>query len=219
VDWEGHAEREEARYADALARLPEEPDQRQKQLVRAAMAAGAVGLVRLMQAREVEAAGWFTRSAERYRESWQDAPPESWGRLVGAIKSRLLAGDPDSTALDARWALEQRRADSASPICRYAEALALLALGEDEEAALLARALGAEEPDAFPAAVAAALGALAVSDAEGYRTAAASVLASFETREAYLEDIPVADTVLMLEALAEARGLAARLASPLLPAA
>ena len=61
MNWEGHAEREESRYADALERMPTDPDPRQKQLVRAAMAAGGAGLVRLMQGREAEAAGWFAR--------------------------------------------------------------------------------------------------------------------------------------------------------------
>jgi len=45
------------------------------------------------------------------------------------------------------------------------------------------------------------------------------VLESFENREEYLEDIPVADTVLALQALAARRGLAAELSSPLLPEA
>jgi hypothetical protein len=43
------------------------------------------------------------------------------------------------------------------------------------------------------------------------------VLESFETREEYLEDIPVADTVLVLQALAARRGIAAELSSSLLP--
>ena len=217
MDWEGHAEREEARYADAVARLPEEPHRRQKQLVRAAMAAGGAGLARLMQGRKAEAAGWFTRSAERYRESWTHAPPESWGRLVGALKSRLLAGDPAAAVEDARWALEQRRANSPSPICRYASTLAFLVLGEDGDAAPLAHALVEEGPEAFPPAVASALAALAASDAEAYREAVSGVLESFETREAYLEDVTVADTVIVLQALAAERGLAPQLASPLLP--
>ncbi len=46
-----------------------------------------------------------------------------------------------------------------------------------------------------------------------------SVLGSFEKRDEYLEDIPVADTVIVLQALAERRGLAAELSSPLLPSA
>jgi hypothetical protein len=44
------------------------------------------------------------------------------------------------------------------------------------------------------------------------------VLRSFETRTEFLEDVPLADTVLVLQALAEPRGLAAKLpASPRLP--
>src|SRR4051794_5376743 len=78
VTWEEDATREEGRYADAVGRLPEDPARRQKQLVRAAMTAGGAGLARLMQGRDEEATAWFLRSAERYRESWADAPPESW---------------------------------------------------------------------------------------------------------------------------------------------
>ena len=44
-----------------------------------------------------------------------------------------------------------------------------------------------------------------------------AVLESFETREEYLEDMPVADTVLVLQALAARRGMAAELESELLP--
>jgi hypothetical protein len=43
------------------------------------------------------------------------------------------------------------------------------------------------------------------------------VLRSFETREAYLEDVAVADTVIVLQRLAGRRRLAAELGSPLLP--
>ena len=44
-----------------------------------------------------------------------------------------------------------------------------------------------------------------------------SVLESFETREEYLEDIPVADTVIVLQTLAAQRDMAADLESALLP--
>lgn len=217
MDWEAHAEREETRYADGLSRLPPAGDERQKQLVRVAMAATGAGLVRLMQGRRVEGAGWLVRSAERFRESFPDAPPESWGRLLGAVKARVLAGDWDGAEADARWALEQSPTRSESAIGRYAAALALLVLGSDAEAAALAAGLREEPEGAFPPAVAAALRALAVGDAAAYREAAAHVLASFEERDAYLEDVPVADTVAVLEALAARRGLAAGLRSPLLP--
>lgn len=217
MDWEELAEREEGRYADGLARLPSEPDGRQKQLVRVAMAATGAGLVRLMQGRRAEAAGWFARSAGRFRESFADAPLGSWGRLIGAVKARVLAGDWDGAAADALWALEQGPAGADSPIGRYAATLALLVLERDEEAERLARSLQADPAEAFPAPVADALVALAGAETAAYREAAGRVLESFEGREEYLEDVPVADTVIVLEALAERRGLAAGVSSPLLP--
>ena len=215
MDWEAHAEREEGRYSEGLTRLPEDRDGRQKQLVRVAMAAGGAGLARLMQGRSAEAAGWLARSAERYRESWDGAPDGSWGRLIGAVKSRILAGDWEGAIQDAGWALEQGPQDSDSPIGAYAAVLASLTLAEDEQAAALASALRHE---GFPEAVRDALVSLSAHDRDAYANAVARVLESFETREDYLEDIPVADTVLMLEALAARRGLAAGLKSPLLPA-
>jgi len=216
VNWETHAEREEARYRDGSSRLPDDADARQRQLLRMAMAAGGAGLARLMQGRDVEARGWFVRSAERYGESYADAPPGSWGRLIGALKARILAGDWEAAGRDAEWVLDERPADSESPIGRYAAALAAHVLGDDDEARRLAASLGAG-PGAFPPAVAAALAALAEHDAAAYADAVVLVLRSFEERDAYLEDVPVADTVLVLEALAERRGVAARLPSPLLP--
>lgn len=217
MEWEQHAEREEARYQDGWQRLPEEPEPRQKQLVRIAMAAGGAGLARLMQGRLAEAAGWFTRSAERYRESYEHAPPESWGRLIGTVKARVLAGDWGGAETDARWALDQRPGESGSPIGRYAGALSALVLADDERASELAADLTRESVEAFPRPVAEALAALANRDSDRYATALEEVLTSFETREEYLEDIPVADTVLVLEAIAEKRGMAARPRSALLP--
>ena len=217
MDWDAHAEREEGRYADGLDRLPDEADARQKQLVRMAMAATGTGLVRLMQGRRAEAAGWFARSAERFRESYADAPPGSWGRLIGAVKARVLAGDWGGADADAAWALEQGSADGESPIGLYAAALALLVLGRDEEAAATAAPLVDAAEDAFPRPVAESLAALAAGDGAAYQDAVARVLASFESRDEYLEGIPVADTVIVLQALAERRGMAAELRSPLLP--
>ena len=217
MDWDAHAEREEGRYADGLDRLPDEADARQKQLVRMAMAATGAGLVRLMQGRRAEAAGWFTRSAERFRESYADAPPGSWGRLIGAVKARVLAGDGEGAAADAAWALEQGPADAESPIGRYAAALALLVLGRDDDAAATSSALLDAAEEAFPRPVAESLAALVAGDGAAYEEAVARVLESFESRDEYLEDIPVADTVIVLQALAERRGIAAALRSPLLP--
>ena len=217
-DWAAHLEREEARYRDGEARLPDarDADTRQRQLTRLGNAAGGAGLALLMLGRADEANTWFHRAADRYRESFPDAPPGSWGRPIGAMKSLVLAGDWPAAEDAARWALEAGAPDADGPIGRYAAALALLVLGDDEEARVHANAVRTR--DDFPEAVGDTLAYLAAQDVVGYAEAVEEVLESFETREEYLEDLPVADTVLVLQALARRRGLAAELSSPLLPA-
>ena len=69
----------------------------------------------------------------------------------------------------------------------------------------------------FPAPVGDALAMIAAEDPLGYVEAVESVLESFEARDDYLEDLPVADTVMVLQALAARRGMAVELSSPLLP--
>ena len=216
--WAEHFERERGRYADGEARLSglREPDDRQRQLTRMGNAAGGAGLALLMDGRRDEAASWFARAAERYRESFAAAPPGSWGRPIGALKARLLAGDRAGAEDDARWALAAGARESASPIGRYAACLALLVVGEDDTAAR--EAAGLRGRDDFPDDVACMLAAIAAQEQEQYGSAAADVLRSFEIRHEYLEDLPVADTVLVLQELAAARGLGADLRSPLLPA-
>jgi len=76
--------------------------------------------------------GIVRESIEALKKGFADAPPGSWGRPIGAIKARVLAGDWDGAAADARWALEAGAAEADSPIGRYAAALALLVLGDDE---------------------------------------------------------------------------------------
>lgn len=214
TDWRQLAERAAARHEDGLARLPEDADERQRQLTRTGNAAWAAGLSLLMLGR-TEAREWLLRAAERYRESWPDAPPESWGRPIGAMKARLLAGDADGARTDAGWALAEGAASSESPIGRYAAAFARLVVGDDAEAAALAESLRGRED--FPGPVAGALHALGTGDRAGYESAIRELLADFERRDAFLEDVPVADTVLALQRLAAARGLEVELASPLLP--
>jgi hypothetical protein len=218
IDWDGIVRREERRYADAAARLSPAPAARQKQLVRMANAAAGAGLAELVRGRHAPARRWLGRAAERYRESWEGAPPASWGRPLGALKARLLAGDDAGAEADALWTLGLETRDAESAIGRYAAALAALVLGEDAEASRLARDLEGDRAG-FPAEVAAALRGLAEGDAALYARGLELTLRSFETRESYFEDVPVADTVLVLEALAERRGLAVRPESPLLPSA
>jgi len=169
-----------------------------------------------MQGRADEAGPWFDRAAGRYRESLADAPAGSWGRPIGALKARLLAGDWAGAEEEARWTLELGASEADSPIGRYAGCLALLVLARTDEARVLADTL--RTSDDFPAPVGDALAMIAAEDRAGYLEAVESVLESFETRAEYLEDIPVADTVVVLQRLAAQRDIAGELSSPLLPA-
>ena len=210
MDWQDKAERAIARYGSGETR---ELDQRQ--LTQLANAAWAAGLCLLMAGSRDESAAWLRRAAERYRESWdRGAPADSWGRPIGALKALILAGDDASAA--ARWALEAGAANANSPIGRYAGALAYLVLGDDVEA----RALGStlRDRDDFPQAIADAVVTVAAADRAGYLLAVEDVLESFEQRTDFLEDVPVADTVLVLQQLAAARDVQVDLPpSPRLP--
>jgi hypothetical protein len=213
--WDEIVEREIGRYHDGEARLPAEPDPRQRQLTRMGNAANGAGLALSMLGRDDEATKWFQHAAARWRESFGDAPPGSWGRPIGAIKALLLAGDRDGAEDAARWALEAGAGEGESSIGRYAATLAHLVLGQDEEARMIAATI--RERDDFPRDVADALATLAAGDRPGYILAVESVVESFEQRDEYLEDVAVADTVMVLQTLAAARKLDAELSSPLLP--
>ncbi len=217
MDWASGFERAAERYRDGESRrgTDDDPDQRQRQLTRLGNAAWAAGLCLLMQGRRDESAEWLRRAAERYRESRAGAPPGSWGRPIAGMKALLLAGEDASEP--ARCALDAGAAEAESPIGRYAAALALLVLGHDAEARPVAGSLRGRGD--FPQDVADTLAALAAGDAEGYAAAVEGVLRSFETRDEFLEDAAVADTALVLERLAQPRGLASGLrASERLPA-
>ena len=217
VDWDGHARREAQRYRDGEGRLPEpaDHDARQRQLARMGNAASGAGLALLMAGSTFEAGEWFAKAIARYKESYPPAPAGSWGRPIAILKARILSGDWTGADEDARWTLALRAADAESSIGRYAATLALLVLGRDDEARVLADGLRTGED--FPAPVGDALAFIAAQDPLGYVEAVEAVLESFETREEYLEDLPVADTVIVLQALAARREMAAELTSPLLP--
>jgi hypothetical protein len=217
TDWSGHVEREVARFQDGEARLPDpgDADARQKQLTRMGNAAGGAGLAFLMQGDRDQASHWLHRAAETYRASINGAPAGSWGRPIGAMKALVLAGDWPAAEDAATWALELGAEEAETSIGRYAAALALLILGRDHDAIVHVDAIRTR--DDFPKDVGESLAFIAAQDVVGYIYAIESVLESFETRDEYLEDIPVADTVLVLQALAERRALTAELSSPLLP--
>jgi hypothetical protein len=211
MTWSEQAERAKERYEGGAQR---ELDQRQ--LTQLANAAWAAGLCLLMDRRKDEARDWLRTAARRYRESWDaGAPPDSWGRPIGALKALLLAGDDARDA--AKWTLDVGARDAASPIGRYAGTLALLVLDDDVEARMLGSTLRHDTPE-FPTAVAEALVTIAAADRAGYMLAVEDVLESFEQRSDFLDDVRVADTVLVLQELAAKRDCDVELKpSPLLP--
>jgi hypothetical protein len=209
VSWAERARAAIARYEGGETRGLD-----QRQLTQLANSAWAAGLCLLMAGRTEEARDWLRRAAARYRESWDGAPPDSWGRPIAALKAKLLAGDDATDA--ARWALDAGAAEAPSPIGRYAAALALLVLRDD----VGARALGVSLRDRedFPIAVADAIVTVAAADRAGYLLAVEDVLESFERRSEFLEDVRVADTVLVFQLLAAQRDIAVDLPrSDLLP--
>jgi hypothetical protein len=208
MEWFERYERAAARYAAGESR-----DLDERQLVQLANAAWAAGLCLLMDGDKAGAREWLVRAAERYRESWDPVTSaESWGRPIAAMKALLIADNAcdnlslasfradnacDKLSQAAFWALDMGAVEAESPIGRYAGTLALLVLGRDDEAAAVAATL---EPP-FPADVSAALRALAARDDDAFAAAVADVRRSYENREGYLEDLPVPDTALALEAL------------------
>jgi hypothetical protein len=216
VDWEAKrawAEAEHERRLASVARADEREDFR---LAGIAGASWAAGLASLMLGRAEAARDRLSRAADEYDTSWRAAPPGSWGRPIAMIRCRLLAGDDERARADATAAVDAGVLDASGPIGGYCAALALLVLGRDDDAVAVAARIADEGLE--PAAVADALGAIARADGAAYAAARLAVLRSFEERDAFLEDVPVADTVLVLDALARARGLALPAqASALLP--
>lgn len=217
VDWGAKlawAEAEHEHRLDVVAGPDEREDLR---LAAVAGTSWAAGLAALMLGRSDDAREWLHCAADEYDTSWRAAPPGSWGRPIAMIRCRLMAADRDGARADATAALDAGVLGAPGPIGGYCAALALLALGRDLEAADVAARIADEGLE--PAAVADALGALARADGAAFAVARLAVLRSFEQRDAFLEDVRVADTVLVLDALARERDIATEpLGSPLLPA-
>jgi hypothetical protein len=157
------------------------------------------------------AAACFLAAADRYLRSYRVAPPGSYGRLVGALKAAILAGDADAIAAEVATLARP----AATPTSAYAAALAALVRGDDAAAAEDAATMGSGG-EAF-ARAAAAIAALAARDADAYRAAIGAIVDDFAARPAHLTGVPIADTAAMLERLAAPRGLASGVRSPLLP--
>jgi hypothetical protein len=189
------------------------PDGRHRELLEQALAIEGRAHRALLDG-DADAAALSLRAASAlYRASWEAAPPGSYGRLIGMLKAAVIAGDAVAEATYARGQLD---AGAESPPARYAAAITALVLGEDDVAAAAAEGMRAGSP-AFGRA-ADAVAALAGHDGEAYERALRAIVEDFESRDAHLTGVAIADTALMLERLAEARGVAAHPASPLLPA-
>ncbi len=218
VDWVVKRAWAEAEHERRLATPAAEGERDDLRLAGIAGASWAGGLAALMLGDDGGAGALLRRAADEYRTSWDAAPGASWGRPIAMLRCRLIAGDTAGARADADAALAAGALEATGPIGGYCAALALLVLGRDEEALPVAGRLGVEGLD--PVAVAHALDALARNDPAAYEVSRRGVLASFESREAYLEDVPVADTVLVLDALADERGMEMEpLSSSLLPGA
>jgi hypothetical protein len=147
----------------------------------------------------------------RYRRSWELAPPRSYGRLIGMLKAAIIACDAEDAAAYAR----EQVGEADSPPSHYVVALAALVAGDDEAARAAAEGMREGSPPFGRAAE--AIEALATGDGDRYAVALRAIVSDFEARDDHLTGVPIADTALMLERLAEPRGLAARPASALLP--
>ena len=158
------------------------------------------------------AADALQAAAALYRQSWEVAPPASFGRLIGMLKAAVLAGDAVEAARYARAALGP---SVESAPAGYALALAALVEADDAAAA----GAVAHMRNGSPAMVRAAdaIAALAASDADAYGEALRAIVADFEGREEHLTGVAIADTALMLERLAAPRAMVCGVSSPLLP--
>src|SRR5947209_4750516 len=101
----------------------------------------------------------FARAAELYQQSWVLAPASAYGRLVGMLKSAVLAGG--GAVAEARYVRDALAdAEPESVTAAYARALAALILDDDDDAAAWARRMstGAEAFARAGAAIAALAG-------------------------------------------------------------
>jgi hypothetical protein len=189
-----------------------QPDDAHKRLLDEAMATEGRAQRALLAGDSAAGADGLRQASRLYRASWEAAPPGAYGRLIGMLKAAVIGGDAQAEAAYVRAQVEE---PGESPPAHYALAVAALVEGDDTSAARAADGMrrGAE---AF-VRTADAIAALAAREAAAYTEAVRAIVADFEGREQHLTGVPIADTALMLERLAEARGIAARPSSPLLP--
>ena len=190
--------------------MPMEPGPHVEEM-QAAIRVDGEGLRRLLDGDAQGGTARLRQAAERYRTSWELAPPRSYGRLIGMLKAAVIAGDAGEATAYARAQV----GEADSPPSHYVLAIAALVTGDDTAARAAAAGMRAGSPPFGRAAN--AIEALADRDPGRYAAAVREIVTDFEGREEHLTGVPIADTALMLERLAETRGLAAHPASALLP--
>lgn len=186
---------------------------RHQELLTAAIERDSDGQRALFEGQFDAARTAFSEASELYRQSWEEAPPGSYGRLVGMLKSALLAGSGDEAAAYASGELAAQGEDS--PTASYARGLAALIAGDDVTAARASEGMrgGSEAFDRTAEAIA----ALALGDRQRYAAALVQIVHDFEERAEHLTGVAIADTAVVLQQLAARRGTAVELASPVLP--
>jgi hypothetical protein len=190
-------------------------DGEHRELMIAAIAAEGVAHAALVAGDSEAATAAYAEAVEKYRDSWALAPPKSYGRLVGLLKASVLGGTAAAGAAEVREALDGDENAAGSPVASYVLAVAALILGDDDAVGPLADVMdprgGAFERTAT------ALRSLAGGDGPAYAAAVGALEADFAERDEHLTGVQIADTAVMLEVIAEQRGLRAGLDSPLVP--
>lgn len=175
--------------------------------LKAALAAESAAYRKLLAGEDAHADLIDARDA--YLASHAQTRETSWGRILGALKMAILAGDGDEVI--ATRAVEET-AGIDGPVAAYVRALAEVTLDRRPDVSELLA-----EGDAF-ARTGCALQALADHDASGYAAALGEIIADFEVRDHHLSEVAYADTAAVLECLADRRGLAVRPSSDILRA-
>ena len=170
-----------------------------------ALAAEAVAYRALLDG--ADAGADLVRARDAYLASHAETGPASWGRLLGALKMAILAGDG---VTDVAGQVLRETAGADSPASGYVRALAQVALGHTPDVEVMLSAGGAFDRTGR------ALAALAAGEGAGYAAALREILDDFEARDQHLTGVAFADTVAVLERLAEDRGMAVRPSSTLL---
>ena len=114
-----------------------------RERLRAAVALEAEGQRLLLDGQARAGRAKLKDASRRYQESWDLAPPASYGRLVGMLKAAIIAGEGPREAALVRAALAAPGGmapdpASLSPPAAYALALAALEQGDDGLAAAAA---------------------------------------------------------------------------------